>query len=108
MKRVLWRGDTADQAGLFASGRGRVQPGVRGAIPLLERADPLLLLQGQADVIEPLEQAVLAKRVDLERNDLAIGTRDFLLLEINGDTRVMAVSRIFHQFRDLFLIELDE
>src|SRR5450631_2365960 len=75
-----------------ARNRARARPGVRAA-PLhpgpgrlcafLEGRDLVLLDQGQADVVEAVEHAVLAVLVDLELDQAAIGAADFLLLEVD-------------------------
>src|SRR5580704_2354411 len=41
------------------------------------------LLLGQADVVEAVEHAMLAERIDIEMHDLAVGARDRLLFEID-------------------------
>ena len=50
--------------------------------------------QGQANVVKTIEQAVLAKRLHLERQFLAIGFDDLLALQINRQ----AVTRKGRQF----------
>src|SRR5690606_8819379 len=54
---------TASRAG---SGAGVEQPRLGGAVAGLEGGDRVLLLQGQADVVQAVEQAVLAEGIDLE------------------------------------------
>src|SRR5260221_4013445 len=73
----------------------RPRPCRRGL--LLVALDLALLLFGQADVVESIEQAVLAVRVDFEMNDTAIGATNFLLLEIDGQRRVGAAISIVEQ-----------
>lgn len=54
-------------------------------MPSLEPGDLTLMAQRQADFIHPLEQTVLAERIDLERIDLAIGPDHLLRRQIDGD-----------------------
>src|SRR5690606_11487993 len=42
------------------------------------------LLHGQPDAVEAVEQAVLAERVDVERDHAAVRAADLLLLEVDG------------------------
>src|SRR2546423_3846318 len=49
-----------------------LQPGVLGRLPDLEGLDGGLLLQGEAYVVQAVDQTVLAERVDVELVDLAI------------------------------------
>ena len=48
-------------------------PRLRGACFQLERIYMGGLFQGQADIVEPLDQAALAVRVDLEGDLAAVG-----------------------------------
>ena len=47
--------------------RGAVEPGLVGLVLRLEGFDLLFLLHREADVVEPVQEAVLLERVDLER-----------------------------------------
>src|SRR5262245_18387035 len=49
----------------------------------LEAVDLRRLLHGQADIVEAVEQAVLAMRVDLELDHAAVGAADLLLREVD-------------------------
>src|SRR5690242_8493883 len=57
-------------------------PRARQAGLLLVRSDVGVFLFGQADVVEPVQQAVLAERVDVEMHLLPVGTRDRLAFEV--------------------------
>eukprot|EP00959_Pyramimonas_sp_CCMP1952_P469464 9494984-Pyramimonas_sp.AAC.1 len=50
------------------------EPGRRLLVRVLEGGDLVLLLEGQADVVKPVEEAVLAERVHLSRRE-PIGTQ---------------------------------
>src|SRR5690348_3841663 len=59
-------------------------PGVLRLALLLEGADLVRVAQRKADLVEAVEEAVLAERVDVEAEALrAIGGRDRLLSQIN-------------------------
>jgi hypothetical protein len=53
------------------------------AAPRRPSARSLRFLLGQADIVEAIEHAMLAVRVDLKTNDAAVGTANFLLLQID-------------------------
>src|SRR5579872_2612009 len=57
------------------------QPGHRLFRLGLVAGDRLALLHGQPDVVEAVEHAVLAVRVDVELDHAAVGAADFLLFE---------------------------
>src|SRR5947209_17375501 len=71
---------------------GALQPGF-----FLIGGDLGTLLLGQADIVEPVQQTMLAERVDLEMHDLAIGARDRLLVEVDRQRRIGAFARVVHQ-----------
>src|ERR1700754_4191668 len=66
------------------------RPGARGLGLVLVALDLALLLVREPDVVESVEQAVLAVGVDLELDHAAIGAADLLLLEIDGQRGVGA------------------
>src|SRR5438046_2268174 len=66
-----------------ASGPARSRPGPRSLRLLLEAVDLGLLLLGLADVVEPVEHAVLAVRIDVELHHAAVGPTDLLLFQID-------------------------
>src|SRR5690242_2166557 len=62
-----------------------VVPGELRPPPVLESADLVRVAQRQADLIEPVEEAVLAERIHVEAELLrAVGRRDHLLFEVDG------------------------
>ena len=60
------------------------QPGLGGQSLRLIGADLVGMAQGQAYVVKAVEQAVLAKGVDLEGDFLALSLDNALALEIDG------------------------
>src|SRR5262245_26063352 len=95
---------------LLASGRlsgGGVQPGLGFLLARLEVVDLRLLLHGEPDVVEAVQQAVLAERIDVEMHRAAVGSLDLLLLEVDLDDGVGAAARIVHQLVDDLLRHLD-
>src|SRR5689334_7878135 len=93
------------EAGLVSG--GGVQPGLGFLLARLEVVDLRLLLHGKTDVVEAVQQAMLAEGVDVEMDGAAVGTLDLLLLEIDLDDRVGAAARIVHQLGDDVLRYLD-
>src|SRR3546814_12717813 len=63
--------------------------------------------EGEADVVEAVEQTVLAEGIDLERYGSAVGTGDLLLLQVDRDHGVGAALRVVHQQRHLLLRQGD-
>src|SRR3546814_618870 len=57
------------------------------AVPLLEIGDGGVVLEGELDVVEPVQEAVLREFVDLEGILLAVRPGDGLRREIDGDLR---------------------
>src|SRR5439155_4889602 len=55
---------------------------------LLERIDLVLLDHGQADIVEAVEQAMLAVSIDVERHHAAVGAANLLLLQIDRQRRI--------------------
>ncbi len=64
--------------------------------------DFVLLLQRQADVIETMDQAVLAERFDLERLRVAVLIAQGLLFEIDGQLVAGVLRGALEQIFDLF------
>src|SRR5580692_4903728 len=58
-------------------------PGTRKARLFLIGADFRALLLGQADVVEPIQETMLAKCIELERYLLAVRPRDRLSCQID-------------------------
>ena len=69
--------------------------------------DQITLAQGEADIIEPLQQALLAERINLEVNDPAIRTPDLLFFKIDGDGGIGPARGIIEQLVDLLLGQAD-
>src|SRR5205823_1782263 len=67
------------------------QPRGLGAALGLVGIDVGLLLQGEADAIESLDEAALAEGIDLEGDLGAVGTHDHLIRQIDGEPRIGAV-----------------
>src|SRR6266851_616504 len=82
-----------------ASGRC-MQPGLGVLLAGLEVVDLRLLLHGQADIVEAIQQAMLAEGVDREMHGAAVGSLDLLLLEVDLDDGIGAAARIVHQLGD--------
>src|SRR5712692_3635579 len=58
------------------SGHPRPEPGLAQPVRRLEGGDRRRLLQGEPDIVEAVQQAVLAEGVDVEFDDAAIGPGD--------------------------------
>src|SRR5436190_12332650 len=61
------------------------QPRLRLAVLLFESLDLVRVRERETDVVEPVHDAVLAMRIDVEVVALAIRRRHHLLLEIDGE-----------------------
>ena len=73
------------------------QPGLRLRPLGLECVDLRGALHGLADIVETVEQQVLAERVDAERDLLAVRPDHHLPRQVHGDPRIAAHLRVFHQ-----------
>src|SRR5262249_24855656 len=62
-----------------------MDPGPRGAIGFLERADFMVTLQGQHYFVQSLQQPLAAARIDLETQRFALWRRDGLRFQIDRD-----------------------
>src|SRR5581483_304632 len=91
----------------YLSGGALPEPGLRELVLLLEAVDELALLEGEADILEPVQQAMLAESVDLELHAAAIGAGDLLLLEVDREDRVGAARSVVHQLVENVLGDLD-
>src|SRR5580658_2530995 len=85
--------------GTSAPSAGR-QPGPAVFLPLFVALDRRRFFQGQTDIVEPVQQTMLAERVDLEGDRMAVGPADRLLLEIDGEDCIGAILGIRHQGLD--------
>src|SRR5690554_2289425 len=84
---------------------GAKQPGLGLTVPLLEGADRIRVLQGQTDVIQAIEQAMLAELVDLEAVLHAIGAGDGLLLQVHGQLITFLSVDLSKELVDLFFFQ---
>src|SRR6516164_364371 len=82
-------------------------PGARGLRPLLEAFDLVLLNHGEPDIVEPVEQAMLAVRIDVELHHAAVGTPDLLLRKIDRQRRIGAALGIVEQLLQILRLDLD-
>src|SRR6266851_9065573 len=82
-------------------------PGPGGLGVLLVGLDLAALHHGEPDVVEAVEQAMLAVRVDLELDHAAVRTADFLLREIDAERRIGAAVGVVEQFLQILRRDLD-
>ncbi len=75
---------------------------------LFEVADLVLMLEGQTDVVEPVEQAMLAEGIDLEMQHLAVRRGHALCLEIDFEPVALIGLDGLEQPLDRGLIEGDQ
>ena len=66
------------------------EPGTGGGLGRLETVDVIGLFEGEPDIVEPVEQAVLAEGIDIEADRAAVGTADLLIRQVDGDGGVGA------------------
>src|SRR5665213_3755512 len=85
----------------------RSGPGLAGAALRLEGGDRALLLQRDADIVESVQQAMLAEGIDVEMNGGAVRPGDLLLLEIDGQAGIGALLRVLHEERHRLGRQLD-
>src|SRR5215469_1720680 len=57
---------------------------------VLETLDLVLLAHGQPDIVQPVEQRVLAVRLDVESHYAAVGAADLLLFQVDAQCRIGA------------------
>src|SRR2546425_1696469 len=75
--------------GLAACG----QPGLRSPAGTLEGMDLVCVLQREADAVEPMQQAVLAERLEFEVPSLATLRADELLVHVDRQRAARAIAR---------------
>src|SRR5690606_38375712 len=85
-----------------------VEPGLACLLRALEAVDLGVLLQGQANVVEAVEQAVLLPGIDLEVQRTAVRSLDRLGLQVDGQGGVGAARGIVEQLGDLLGRQLDQ
>src|SRR5262249_31285477 len=83
------------------------RPCARGLRLLLEAFDLVLLDHGKADIVEAVEQTVLAMRIDVELHHAAIGTSDLLLLQVDRQRRIGAALGVVEQLLQILRLDLD-
>mmetsp|Transcript_54566 Transcript_54566/g.173374 ORF Transcript_54566/g.173374 Transcript_54566/m.173374 type:complete len:829 (-) Transcript_54566:162-2648(-) len=86
--------------GRHGGGANALQPRVGGVVVGLEGVDGIALLEGEADIVEAVEEAVLAELVHLEGDGLAVGADNGLRGEIDLD---LALVGVLHQHAHLVL-----
>src|SRR5574344_636795 len=69
--------------GIPCSGDGAEQPGLCGLVAGFKGGDGIAIGQGQADVIQPVQQAVLAESIDFEGVLATLPIDDDLALQID-------------------------
>src|SRR6267154_870418 len=79
-------------------GVSNLQPRPLGLGLRLVAVDRALLDHGEPDVVEAVEQAMLAVGVDLELDHAAVGAADFLLLEIDRERGIGAAVGVVEEF----------
>src|SRR5438105_4784517 len=83
-------------------------PGMLRFSPRLELADLVRVAQREADLVEPVQQAVLAERIDVEVHaERLIGRRYGLLLEVDHQAEARECIALVEQAIDLALGEDD-
>ena len=88
--RPRFRGDDRNQCERERPSLPGSRPGARGLRLLLEAFDLVLLDHGEPDIVEPVEQAMLAVRIDVELHHTTVGAPDLLLRKINRQRRIGA------------------
>mmetsp|Transcript_32545 Transcript_32545/g.80233 ORF Transcript_32545/g.80233 Transcript_32545/m.80233 type:complete len:833 (+) Transcript_32545:138-2636(+) len=84
---------------------GAVQPRVGGGAGQLEGGDLVTLLQGQPDVVQAVDQAVLAELVHLERDGASVRALDDLVGQVH--LQLAACAGVAHQLAHLRLRQYD-
>src|SRR4051794_18362841 len=73
----------------------------------LVAVDRGLLFHGEADVVEPVDQAMLAERVDLEFHRAAVRPADLLGCEIDAQRGIGAALGVVEQLVEIVLADAD-
>src|SRR5215212_9906186 len=84
-----------------------LQPRPRGRGLLFETDDRGFLFHGEADIVEAVQQAMLAERIDVEGDAAAIRSADLLRLEVDRERRIGAALGIVHQLLEIVRRYLD-
>src|ERR1700759_2085802 len=85
----------------------RSGPGAFSLGLFLVSIDRGLFLHGQPDIVEAVQHAMLAERIDLELQRAAVGATDFLFFEVDRQRRIGAALGIVEQFVEVFLLDAD-
>src|SRR5690554_432796 len=86
---------------------GAEQPGLAGTMTGLEGLDGVRVLQRQADVVQAVEQAVLAEGIHLEAVLHAVRTGHGLRLEVDGQLIALVGLGLLEQGVDFFFFQHD-
>src|SRR5438045_8656457 len=79
-------------------------PGILRFAPRFESANLVRVAQREADLVQAVQQAILAERLDLEAHaERAVGTRDALALEVNHQAKARKGIALVEQPIDLGL-----
>src|SRR4051794_9099396 len=100
-------GPDEDEGGWSGGAVALPEPGLGELVLLLEAVDELALLEREANIVEAVQQAVLAEGIDVEADAAAIGTGDLLLLQIDAEDRIGPALGVVHQLVEIFLGDLD-
>src|SRR5258708_26737796 len=96
-RRAQERAPQDEVACAYLASGNALRPGPRRFGLRLEARDLVLLGERLGDVVEAVEQAVLAMRIDVELDRAAVGAADFLALEVDGEPRIGAALGIVDQ-----------
>ena len=80
-----------------------LNPGRVDAMAGFVSGNLVLAAQGQADIVPAIEQALLAKRIDLELDHAAVRAADFLGFQVDRNAGIGAPLGIVHQLVDIGL-----
>ena len=81
--------------------RSRLMPRPVRARLVFEMRDLIRLFHRKADVVETVQEAMFAMRIDVELDDTAIRAADLLRFEIDGQRRIGAALGIVHQLGEI-------
>src|SRR5689334_17560414 len=90
-----------------ASNKRALRPGALFLELGLIGVDRGLLLHRQPDVVEAVDEAVLAERIDLELHLAAVGTADLLVRQVDRQRRIGAALGVVKQLVEVFLADTD-
>ena len=97
---ILWTAHRTRKLKKYSNNVG--QPRLRRQVTLFEGTNLVGLAQGQADVVQTVQQAILAKSIDLERiHQRAIAGTDDLAFQIDHETIAWEGAHFIEQVLDL-------